>query len=125
MQVLRPHPCLALAEADRHAAWTVVLAAGLQRDRPEQAARVGIDPRVEVMNLGGEVREVKLTSVQVKSNEPERRLVNTAVQAGVGALHEPHVGVEQERLDAAVGVPGGSGSAYVCGPGKAVEIGDR
>ena len=90
-------------QVDRHAAVTLVFAAGLQRDRPEQALRVGIDPRVEVMNLGGEVREVELTSVQVKSNEPERRLVNFAVQADVGTLHEPHVGVEQQRLDAAVG----------------------
>jgi hypothetical protein len=97
---------------------TFVVAAGLQRDRPEQALRVGVDPRVEVMNLGGEIREVELTSVQVKSNKPERRLVNFAVQADIGALHEPHVGVEQQRLDAAVGIPAGSGSLHVCDPGK-------
>ena len=125
MQVLRPHPRLSIAQVDRHAAVTLVLAVGLQRDRPEQAARVGMDPRVEVVNLGGEIREVELTSVQVKSNEPERRLVNGAVQADIGALHEPHVGVEQERLDAAVRIPGGSGSLHVCDPDKALEIGDR
>ena len=124
-QVLRPHPRLAIVQVDRHAALTLVFAAGLQRDRPEQALRVGIDPRVEVMNLGGEIREVELTSVQVKSNEPERRLVNLAVQADVGTLHEPHVGVEQQRLDAAVGIPAGSGSLHICDPGKALEIGDR
>ena len=105
--------------------WLSSSAAGLQRDRPEQAARVGMDPGVEVMHLGGEVFEVELTSVQVKSNEPERRLVNGAVQADVGALHEPHVGVEQERLDAAVGIPGGSGSPHVGDADKALEIGDR
>jgi hypothetical protein len=37
-----------------------------------------MDPGVEVMHLGGEVFEVELTSVQVKSNEPERGLVNVA-----------------------------------------------
>ena len=84
-----------------------------------------MDARVEIMNLGGEIREVELTSVQVKSNEPERRLVNFTVQADVGPLHEPHVGVEQERLDAAVGIPAGPGSLHVCDPDKALEIGDR
>jgi hypothetical protein len=77
------------------------------------------------MHLGGEIREVELTSVQVKSNEPERRLVNFAVQADVGTLHEPHVGVEQQRLGAAVGIPGGSGSLHVGEPDKALEISDR
>jgi hypothetical protein len=73
------------------------------------------------MNLGGEIREVELTSVQVKSNEPERRLVNGAVQADVSTLHEPHVGVEQQRLDATVRIPGGSGSLHVCDPDKALK----
>ena len=125
LQVVRRHPGLAIVQVDPYAALALVLAAGLQRDRPEQAARVGMDPGVEVMNLGGEVREVEPTSVQVKSNEPERRLVDGAVQADVGALHEPHVGVEQERLDAAVGIPRGSGSPYVGDADKALEISDR
>jgi len=50
---------------------------------------------------------------------------NLAVQADVGTLHEPHVGVEQQRLDAAVGIPAGSGSLHVRDPGNALEIGDR
>jgi len=128
MQVRRRHPRLTLVQIDRHAALTLafaVFAVGLQRDRPEQAVRVGMDPGVEVMNLGGELYEVELTSIQVKSNEPERRLVNGAVQADVGALHEPHVGVEEERLDAAVGIPGGPASPYVGHADKALEISDR
>ena len=125
MQVLRLHPRLALVQVDRHAGLTLVLAAGAQWNRPEQAVRVGMDPRVEVVNLGGEILEVEPTSVQVESDEPERRLVNLAVQADVGALHEPHVSVEQQLLDAAVGVPGGSGSAHVRDADKALEIGDR
>jgi hypothetical protein len=62
-QVLRPHPRLAIVQVDRHAVVTLVFAVGLQRDRPEQAFRLGIDARVEVMNLGGEIREVELWSL--------------------------------------------------------------
>src|SRR6266446_8430669 len=89
------------------------------------ALPIWMDPGVEVMNLGGEVCEVEPTSVEVESNESERRLVNGAILADVGALHKPHVGVEEERLDAAVGIPGGSVSPYVCDADKALEIGDR
>ena len=97
----------------------------LKRDRPEQAARVGMDPWVEVVNLGGEVCEVELTSVEVKSNEPERPPVNGAILADVGTFHKAHIGVEQERLYAAVGFPGGPCSPHVCDADLALEIGDR
>jgi hypothetical protein len=73
-----------------------------------------MDPGVEVMHLGGEVCEVKLTSVEVKSNESERPVVHGAIPADVDALHEAHVGVEEECLGAAVGMLGGSLSAHVC-----------
>ena len=97
----------------------------LKRVRPEQAARVGMDPRVEVVNLGGEVVEVELTSVEIKSNEPERPLVNGAILTDVGAFHKAHIGVEQERLDAAVRIPGGPCSLYFSDADLALEIGDR
>jgi len=136
MKVRRPHPRLALVEVDRHAAVPalvvvfvapafVVFTVGPKRDRPEQAVRVGVDPRVEVVNLGGEVCEVELTSVEVKSNESERPPVSGAVLADVDTLHEAHIGVVEERLDAAVGIPGGPASPYVCDADKALEIGDR
>jgi hypothetical protein len=63
VQVPRSHPRLAIVQVDPYAALTLVFAVGLQRDRPEQTARVGMDSGVEVMNLGGEIREVELTSV--------------------------------------------------------------
>jgi hypothetical protein len=43
----------------------LVLVIGPEGYRPEQAARVGVDPRVEVVNLGGEVLEVEPTSVEI------------------------------------------------------------
>jgi hypothetical protein len=117
-EVFRRHPGLAVLEVDPH----VVI---LKRVRPEQAARVGMDPWVEVVNLGGEVCEVKLTSVEIKSNESERPFVNGAVLADVGALHKAHIGVEQERLDAAIRIPGGPRSLHFCDADLALEIGDR
>ena len=54
------------------------------------------------MDLSRKVVEVILTSVEVQSNKRQRALVNGAVLANVNAAHESHVGVEQQRLDAAV-----------------------
>jgi hypothetical protein len=126
MQVRRPHPRPAVVQVDRHAALAlVVLTAGPKRDRPEQPARVGMDPGVEVVHLSGEVYEVKLTSVEIKSNETERPAVNVAVPADVDALHKAHIGIEQQRLDAAVGILGGSGSPHVRDADNALEISDR
>ena len=117
-EVPRRHPRFALFQVDSHAA-------ALERDRPEQAARVRMDPRVEVVNLGGEVCEVKLTSVEVQSNEAERPCMNAAILTDIDALHKAHIGVEQERLDAAIRIPGGPSSPHVCDADKAFEIGDR
>jgi len=110
------HPRLALFQVGPHIFVP-------KRVRPEQAARVGMDPRVKVVNLGGEVFEVKLTSVEVQSNEPERPPVNAAILANVDTLHKAHIGIEQECLDAAVGMPGGSSSLHLRGADKALEIG--
>jgi hypothetical protein len=131
--VRRPHPCLAVPQVDRHALVLVVavepdlvaaLVAGPERNRPEQAARVGVDPGVEVVNLGGEVLEVEPTSVKVQSNEAERSAVDGAILADVDTLHESHIGVEEERLDAPVGIPGGAFSPHVRNTDKAFEVGD-
>ncbi len=112
------HPRLALMQIDAHGV-------ALKRDCPEQATRIGMDPRVEVVNLGGEVCEVKLTSVEVQSDETERPPVNGAILADIDALHETHIGVEQQRLYAAIRMPGGPSSPHVCDADKALEIGDR
>lgn len=84
-----------------------------------------MDPWVEVVNLGGEVCEVELTSVEIQSNEAERPPVNGAILADVDTLHKAHIGVEQERPDTAVRIPGGPGSLHICDADLALEIGDR
>ena len=134
MKVRRFHPRRAIVEVDRHAAALIlvggavtlaVLAVGPKRDRPEQATRVGMNPGVEVVNLGGEVLEVEPTSVEVQSNESERPSVNGAVLADVDTLHKTHIGVEEECLDAAVGMLGDALSSHVCDADEAFEVGDR
>ena len=132
MKVRRRHPRFALFEVNRHAVALIIVAVAMtlavvvrpKRDCPEQAAWVRMDPWVEVVNLGGEVFEVEPTSVEVQSNESERSPVNGAILADVNTLHKPHVGVEEKRLDAAVGIPGGALSAHVRDTNKAFEIGD-
>ena len=57
-----------------------------------------MDPRVEVMHLGGELCEVEPTSVEVQSNESERPPVNGAILADVGALHKAHINIEEEGI---------------------------
>jgi len=132
MKVRRRHPRFALFEVNRHAVALVIVAVamtfavvvGPERYRPEQAAWVGMDPGVEVVNLGGEVFEVEPTSVEVQSNESERSPVNGAILADVDTLHKAHIGVEEERLDAAVWIPCGAFSPHVRDTDKAFEIGD-
>ena len=121
MQVPPRHPRRTLCQVDRHAAVVV----RPERDGPEQAVRVGMDTRVEVVDLGGEVREVEPTSVEVQSNESERASVYCTIPAEVDTLHKAHVGVEEKRLDAAVGIAGGSLAPHVCDADKALEVGDR
>ena len=74
VDIRRHHPRLAILQVNRYALALVVvlglglafaLVIGLERHRPEQAARIGMDPGVEVVNLGGEVFEVEPTSVEV------------------------------------------------------------
>jgi hypothetical protein len=134
LKVRRRHPRCAVVEVDRHTAALViadgaaahaVFVAGPKRDGPEQAARVGVDPWVEVVHLGGEVLEVEPTSVKIQSNESERPPVDSAILADVDTLHKTHIRVEEECLFAAVGVPGGSLSPHVCDADSTFEVGDR
>src|SRR5215813_11604354 len=84
-----------------------------------------MDPRVEVVYLGGEVFEVEPTPVEVQSNEPESSLVFLAVLSDVDTFHKAHVGVKEERLDAAVGMLGDAFSPHVCDADETLEVGDR
>jgi hypothetical protein len=104
VDVRRRHSRLAILKVDRYAlALVVVLGPGLaiavvtgpERYRPEQAARVGMDPGVEVVNLGGEVFEVEPTSVEIQSNESERSPMDGPILADVDAFHKAHIGVEE------------------------------
>jgi len=133
VNVRRHHPRLTVLQVDRYAVLAfvvmgpgpvVALVAGPERYRPEQAAWVGMDPRVEVVNLGGEVFEVEPTSVEVQSNESERSPVDGAILADIDALHKAHICVEEERLDAAIGIPRGALSAHVRDTDNAFEVGD-
>ena len=117
-EAFRPHLGFAVLKVDSHAVTA-------KRVGPEQAARVGMDPWVEVVDLGGEVCEVELTSVEVESNKPECPPVNGAILADVNAFHKTHIGVEQKRLNSAVRIPGGPCSLHFCDADLAIEIGDR
>jgi hypothetical protein len=64
-------------------------------DRPEQAIGVRVDSRVKVVNLGRKIDEVKLTSIEVYSDELKRPLVHLPIVADVFPLHEAHVSVIQ------------------------------
>src|SRR5690242_19786852 len=97
---------------------------GGSRLSSEQPARIRVNARVEIVDLGREVREVVPTSVEVQSNEPELPLVNCSVQAYVYAAHEAHVGVEEERLGRPVRVGRDARALDVGDPDEAVEVGD-
>ena len=96
-----------------------------QRNRPEQPARVVLDPRVEVVDLGAEVDEVILTSIQIQSDKAESPFVDRTVDADVDTTHEAHVRVEKERLRAAVRISPSPGPLYVGDAHEAVEVCDR
>src|SRR5215472_16706383 len=84
-----------------------------------------MDPRVEVVNLGGEVFEVEPTPVEVQSNESKSSVVSFAVLSDVNTRHKAHVGVKEERLGAAVGMLGDALSPHVRDADETHEIGDR
>src|ERR1700737_4451418 len=97
---------------------------GSHRNCPEQALRVGSDARVEIMNLGCEILEVKMTSIEVESNKRESTSVQMPVNANVSAFHEPHVGVEQQCFPRSVGVGRGTRALDISRPNLPLEVGD-
>jgi hypothetical protein len=116
-QVGRGHPSAAGAELDG-ADWRY-------REGPEKPARVGVDSGVEVVDLGREVREVILTSVEVQSNEAERTFVHGSVLADIDTAHEAHVCVEKQGLGAPIRVGGRPGALDVRHSNRPVEVSDR
>lgn len=68
---------------------------GCQRNCPEQSAGIRRYARVEVMDLGFEVNEVILTSVQIQSDKPKRPFVDGTIHSDIYTTHKPHIGVEE------------------------------
>ena len=90
-------------------------------DRPEQS--IATDAGVVVGNLVGvRVERVNLTPIDVESDERESAVARMAVLAAEDTLHEPHVGVEVERLSGARVHPG---AVYHRGAHRAFEVRDR
>src|SRR5713226_9207142 len=69
---------------------------------PEQAVGIRVYARVEIVHLGREVIEVKLTCIEVQSNEAERPPVDLPVDTHVHPAHEAHVCVEKQSVTAVV-----------------------
>ena len=116
-EVPRANVCSASAEVDVD--W------GCERQSPEQPVRVRGYSRVEIMDLGAEIREVIQTSIEVQSDKDERTLVDFSVHAHVDATHEAHIGVEEERFRAAIGIRPGPVPLDVRDSDSALEVSDR
>jgi len=117
LQVGDGHRRLARAHLDRDSV-------GCYRDRPEEAVREGVNPRVEVVNLSAEVDEVELTSKEIKSEESERSFVDSSILADEDTAHEAYVDVEEECFSAAVGIGPSARALYLGGAHEAVEVCD-
>jgi len=76
------------------------------------------------VDLRAKVDEVKLTSIEINSYEPERCLMNGTVLADIDSLHKAHVGVEEQRLGAAIRIRRRACALHVCDPDETVEICD-
>jgi len=76
------------------------------------------------VDLRAKVNEVKLTSIEVYSYEPERSLVNRTVLADVDPFHEADVSVVEQGLGAAVRIRRGACALHVRNPDKTVKICD-
>ena len=116
-QVVHGHVGTASPELD--------VADGRCRNGPEEPTRIWVDSRIEVVDLGREILEVILTSVEVQSNEAERTFVDRSIHSDVDATHETHVGIEKQSLGASVGIRCRAGALHVRDPNETVEIPDR
>jgi len=84
-----------------------------------------MDTGVKVVDLRREIYEVILTSIEVKSDQGKRTLVNRSVNPHVDPAHEAHVCIEEERLRSTVGICPGSGSLNVGHAHLAIEVSYR
>jgi len=72
-----------------------VHAVGGDGDCPEESAGIGRDTEVEIVDLGREVSEVILTSIEVNSNKADCAPVWASIDSDIHAFHEPHIGVHE------------------------------
>ena len=84
-----------------------------------------MDTAIKVVNLGSEICEVILTSIEVKSDQRKGTPVDGSIDTDIYAVHEAHVGIEEERLGRTVGICPGSGSLNVGHAHVAVEVSYR
>lgn len=83
---------------------------------PEEAAGEWRDAGVEVVDLRREVGEVKLTLKDIQSDKAEGVVMDLAVYTDIFALHEAHVGIEEQAI--------GPGALDLGRADEAIEVGD-
>ena len=93
-----------------------------QRYRPEKSSGIGINSGVDVVNLGSEVYEVILTSIEVKSDQGKGTTMDGPIETNIRAAHEAHVGVEEKLLGRSIAVGSGSGALNVGHAHLAFEV---
>ena len=92
------------------------------RCHPEDV--IGINVRIEVVDLLGEYGRSCRTGIYVKSNEGKSPLVLVAVRADKLALAEAHIRLEGERgSDTRRGVDSGAAAANVRETNEPIEVG--
>jgi len=71
-----------------------------------------VDTAIKVVNLGSEICEVILTSIEVKSDQGERTMVDGSVNTHIDPAHEAHVGIKEEFFRRPVRIGRGSGALH-------------
>jgi len=99
--------------------------ASRHRNSPEQSTGVGVDTGVKVVNLGSEIYEVILTSIEVKSDQGERTMVDGSVNTHIDPAHEAHVGIKEEFFRSPVGIGRGSSALDKGHAHFAIQVIDR
>ena len=116
-KIVNVHPCGPVFEVE--------MTDALYRIRPEQSVGVWVNAWVEIVDLGREVREVILTSVEVQSNKAKSAFVDCSVHSDVHTAHKAHVGVEQQSFLASIGIRCCARALNVGNADNPVKVPDR
>ena len=84
-----------------------------------------MDTAIKVVNLGSEICEVILTSIEVKSDQGERTMVDGPVNTHVDSAHEAHVSIKEEFFRRPIGIGRGSGALDLSHAHFAIQVIDR